>query len=151
MRSGGDTFALREWLAADADARSATDRSLAEGVTCDASGCVTRDANGRIVALVKQPSALADDCRNASLIVTQRQVPQGCTAIVIDRRVLQVRGALALRNEGEAFIVEATRPAGSDRPWARALSSTEFADALPAPFASPRDATPRASDLQADD
>lgn len=151
MRSGGDTFALREWLAADADARSASDKSLTEGVTCDAAGCVVRDGGGRIVALAKQPSALVDDCKSASLVVTQRQVPQGCAAAVIDRKVLQARGALALRAEGEGFAVEAARPAGTDRPWARALSATELADMLPAPTGSPRDATPRAADLQAGD
>lgn len=149
MRAGGDTFALREWLAADADARSATDKSLTVGVSCDASGCVTRDAYGRIVALAKQPSALADDCRSARLVVTQRQAPQGCAAAVIDRKVVQARGALALTADG--FAVEAARPAGFDRPWARALGATELADTLPAPSSSPRDATPRASDLQADD
>src|ERR1700761_1970971 len=35
MRTGKDAFLIREWLAADADARLASDASLADGVSCD--------------------------------------------------------------------------------------------------------------------
>ena len=40
-RGSKDTFLVREWLAADADARTAADTSLTEAVSCDDSGCVT--------------------------------------------------------------------------------------------------------------
>ena len=129
MRSGGDTFALREWLAADADPRSATDKSLSDGVTCDGSGCIARDAAGRILALAKQPSAFVDDCRNAVLIVPAA----GATGLRRDGDRPQGssgRVALALRIEGEAFIVEAAKPGWLYRPWAR-FGATEFADMLP--------------------
>jgi competence protein ComEC len=33
--TGGDTFATREWLAADADGRDVRDPSLGSGITCD--------------------------------------------------------------------------------------------------------------------
>ena len=46
-----DSFLVREWLAADADARTAADASLTEGVSCDESGCVTQAAGGGFVAL----------------------------------------------------------------------------------------------------
>ena len=36
--SGGDTFAIKEWLAADADARDYHDRKLGQGIACDAAG-----------------------------------------------------------------------------------------------------------------
>src|ERR1700753_2323215 len=35
MRSAKDSFLLKEWLAADADARDVADPSLANGVSCD--------------------------------------------------------------------------------------------------------------------
>ena len=38
--TGGDTFATREWLAADADGRDPTDKALGEGVACDPTGCI---------------------------------------------------------------------------------------------------------------
>jgi competence protein ComEC len=40
MRTAKDAFMVKEWLAADADAREPTDGSLADGVSCDDSGCV---------------------------------------------------------------------------------------------------------------
>ena len=33
--TGGDTFAIHEWLAADADDRDVTDRGLGQGIACD--------------------------------------------------------------------------------------------------------------------
>ena len=44
--AGSDTFAVREWLAADADARTAADATLRDGMTCDEIGCVARLADG---------------------------------------------------------------------------------------------------------
>jgi competence protein ComEC len=40
MKTAKDAFLLKEWLAADADARQAGDASLADGVSCDDVGCV---------------------------------------------------------------------------------------------------------------
>src|SRR5882672_4497424 len=66
MRSGKDAFLTKEWLAADADARTAADASLAEGVSCDGTGCVTQMASGALVALALGPEALSDDCARAA-------------------------------------------------------------------------------------
>src|SRR5262249_58110614 len=35
LKAGNDTFAIQQWLAADADARSAKDKELVEGIACD--------------------------------------------------------------------------------------------------------------------
>src|SRR5205823_6547995 len=40
IKKGGDSFAVREWLAADADPRMPADPSLAQGVACDEIGLV---------------------------------------------------------------------------------------------------------------
>src|SRR5712692_7084206 len=40
VNSGGDAFALREWLAADGDARAPKDSTLANGINCDEAGCI---------------------------------------------------------------------------------------------------------------
>ena len=50
--AAGDAFSVREWLAADADARAPKDKSLSEGVTCDEIGCVARLADRSVVASV---------------------------------------------------------------------------------------------------
>src|SRR6185312_9081079 len=48
LHNGRDTFAVKEWLAADADGRQPKDASLATGTRCDAAGCIGVLANGRL-------------------------------------------------------------------------------------------------------
>jgi competence protein ComEC len=150
-----DAFLVREWLAADADARTATDASLGEGVSCDDSGCVTQSAGGTFVALALRPEALSDDCDRASLIVTTRPAPAACAASVIDAERLRRQGALALRRSREGFAVDAVKPKGIDRPWSPAIAgddgteSTILAPRVTAPRA--MDATPSEADLQAEE
>src|SRR5215470_10316612 len=42
IKKSGDAFAVKEWLAADADARTTADPTLGNGVACDAIGCNAR-------------------------------------------------------------------------------------------------------------
>ena len=42
MRTTKDAFLLKEWLAADADARSVTDASLNDGISCDDAGPIVK-------------------------------------------------------------------------------------------------------------
>jgi competence protein ComEC len=155
MRSGKDAFLTREWLAADADARTATDASLADGVSCDGTGCVTQTASRALVALALRPQALSDDCARAVLIVTARQAPSDCAAPVIEAERIRRQGALALRKTRDGFVIDAVKPGGIDRPWSPATGGeSEAASTIVAPrTASPRavDATPSEADLQADD
>jgi competence protein ComEC len=157
MRTGKDAFQLKEWLAADADARLPTDPSLGEGVSCDDLGCVVPMRDGRLVALSLRAEALADDCARVALIVTTRQAPSNCAASVIDRERLQHQGALALRRQGQAqeqgaaLAVEAVRPNGTGRPWWPAVADGGEFDAtlVPrAPASRPQDATPAEADQQ---
>ncbi|VIO74842.1 ComE operon protein 3 [Bradyrhizobium ivorense] len=155
MHSARDAFVVKEWLAADADARTAGDASLGEGVSCDEAGCVTRHRGGGFVALSTRPEALADDCERAAVIVTARQVAQGCAASVIDAERLRRHGALALRRISDGFAIDAVKPGGIDRPWSPAVpgdGDSETTLRLPASAARPAvDATPAEADLQVDD
>jgi competence protein ComEC len=150
-----DAFLLKEWLAADADARTAADASLTSGVSCDDLGCVTQSAAGGLVAQVLKPEALADDCERAAFIVTLRQAPASCAASVIDANRLRRQGATALRRGREGFVVEAAKPRGIDRPWSPAIADESEADAtvLAPRVVPPRavDATPAEADLQAEE
>src|SRR4029077_13054642 len=84
LKSGNnDALAVGDWLSADGDARLATDRALAQGFACDPDGCVGRLADGAIVAVAKNPAALADDCSRAALVVTARPPPPDCAAMVV--------------------------------------------------------------------
>jgi competence protein ComEC len=145
--TGGDTFAIREWLAADADGRDIHDPGLDDGINCDPSGCIGRLADGSLVAHTLAPDAFEDDCRNAALIVAMRDPPPDCAAMVIGRSDLRSRGALALRRTDSGFVIDSARPANFDRPWAPAPAPPKVQSAKAAP--SP-DATPRPEDIDAD-
>ncbi len=156
MRSGKDAFAIKEWLAADADARGPTDGSLGAGVSCDAAGCVTAMPGGALVALSLRPEGLTDDCARAAVVVTSRQAAPDCGASLIDAERLRRQGALALRRGGDGFAVEAVKPRGIDRPWSQASGAEEGDATLSAPRLAPKprtavDATPSDSDLDSED
>ena len=155
VKGSRDSFLLKEWLAADADARTAADASVTSGVSCDDLGCVMQSAGGGLVAQAFRPEALADDCERAALIVTLRQAPASCVASVIDADRLRRQGAMALRRGSEGFVVEAVKPRGIDRPWSPAMADESEADAsvLAPRVVPPRavDATPAEADLQAEE
>ncbi len=146
----GDAFGVREWLAADADARLPTDRTVRLGFTCDPSGCIARLADGKLVAFTLAPEAIGEDCMRASLVVTVRDAPPGCAAALIDRKTTRALGALSLTRIGDRWELAAARPAGQDRPWARAMPSG-IAPSSTTIQPAPRDATPRVEDLEAGD
>jgi competence protein ComEC len=156
MRLAKDAFLIREWLAADADARTATDASLAEGVSCDDNGCVTQARGAGFVALAQRAEALVDDCDRATLIVTAKPPPAGCAASIIGTERLRRHGAMALRRSPDgSLVVDAVKPAGIDRPWSPAVAGDNEAEpTIPAPRAGPPraiDATPSEGDVQAED
>jgi competence protein ComEC len=153
MRSAKDAFLLKEWFAADADARLAGDPSLGDGVSCDHAGCVTRLQGGGLVALTLRPEAFTDDCRRAAVIVTSRQAPSGCSALVIDRDKLHKQGAIALRQTRNGIAMDAVRPGGLDRPWSHPSDEANEAEQnyRRPPLMAPIDATPTEADLHADD
>jgi competence protein ComEC len=107
LRHGRDDFALREWLAADADGRNSRDPSLQDlsrqdlsrhdGGGCDDGGCVVRQANGLIIAAPARYEALAEDCRRAALIITALDPVAVCGAMIVDRRMTRETGAAAAR------------------------------------------------------
>jgi competence protein ComEC len=152
IKSASDAFVFREWLAADADARTPKDATLGEGIRCDAAGCIGKLRDGSLVAIAKTIEAFGEDCRRAVLVVSARDAPPGCAALVIDRDVWRRSGAMALRRHGEQFEITATRPPGYDRPWARAVAAqAEASEPGRATPPRPRDATPRADDLEPGD
>lgn len=157
MRSAKDAFLMKEWLAGDADARLPTDPSLTDTVACDEQGCVTALADGGLVALTLQPAGFADDCARAVVIVTTRQPPADCRALVIDQDRLRSSGAMTLSRNGDRFVTEATRPRGIDRPWSPAVAeeaasgAAENAPRTPGAVKRPVDATPAETDLQPDE
>lgn len=157
-RAGSDAFAMREWLAADADGRDVTDRGLGHGIACDPTGCIGKLSDGRLVAYDVAPEAVEEDCRRAAIVITAKDVPPDCSALVVGRALWRTRGALSLRRDvGDGFIIDGARPENFDRPWAprppRAASgaNSENEASSAASRSPPRDATPKPEDLQPDD
>jgi competence protein ComEC len=147
MASRRDSFALRQWLAADGDARGDKDESLERGVTCDQQGCVARLSDGRAVALAKSAEAVVEDCETAAFVATARNASPSCAAVIVDRKLTRDSGAIAVLLEKGVFVMQAARPQSYERPWTRPPA---IAAATPRPLP-PRDATPRPADLEADD
>ncbi|HVZ53629.1 MAG TPA: ComEC/Rec2 family competence protein [Pseudolabrys sp.] len=148
LHSGRDNFAVKEWLAADADGRTVKDASLKAGVACDEIGCIGRLADGRSVAMALDAEAFAEDCARAAVVVSAREAPAACNAMLIDRNAWRARGAMTLRWTGDAFEQTAARPNGYDRPWARAENLARTG--APAKPIAP-DATPNLENLEAGD
>jgi competence protein ComEC len=119
FKTGNDAFAVREWLAADGDARLPNDPSLAAGFSCDAVGCIARMADGSLASIALGAEAFEEDCARATIVLTARTAPPSCRATVVDRNVWRAKGALALTRRGNAFVMNAARPATESRPWAR--------------------------------
>jgi competence protein ComEC len=144
LHAGRDTFAVKEWLAADGDSRTSKDVSLHNGARCDPTGCIGRLKDGRLVSMALTAEAFAEDCARAAVVVSPREAPPVCAVALIDRQVWRSHGAVALRWTGDHFEQSAARPASYDRPWTRHWPNERTA--TPAP-----DATPRGQDLEADD
>jgi competence protein ComEC len=149
LHSARDSFAIKEWLAADADARVPKDPSLSNGVTCDAIGCIGKLADGRLVSMAFGLEAFAEDCTRAAVVVSLREaVSPNCAATLIDRKVWRAGGAVALRWMGDRFEQTVALPPKYDRPWGRgSVSITARAQ----PLASAGDATPRPENLDVED
>src|SRR5262249_23586725 len=102
VKTGSDTFAIREWLAADGDPRLPTDPGLTSGFSCDRAGCIARLNGGALVSVVRAPEAFEEDCARAALVLSTRTAPPFCrggerAVMVIDRTAARQTGALSLR------------------------------------------------------
>ncbi len=149
LHSGRDSFAIKEWLAADGDTRDVKDASLREGVRCDGIGCIGALKDGRLVSMVLTVEAFAEDCARAAVVVSARQAPGDCVALLADRRAWRANGAIALRLVDDRFELTSARPAGYERPWAPAVLTAS--DKAPARRPVAPDATPRMEDAEEGD
>ncbi len=150
LHGARDAFAVKEWLAADGDARKPTDASLKEGVHCDAIGCTAKLADGRLVAFALAAEAFEEDCARSAVVVSPQTAPGRCAALLLDRPAWRAQGATALFIKGDRFEQMAAQPPTVDRPWARGRpAQVETTPSIRRP--SIPDATPPAESLEADD
>jgi len=104
---------------------------------CDRLGCTASLPDGRAVALVRDRRAFTEDCARAALLISRLAAPPTCTRpLVIDRRVLAERGAVALRADRNGFTARYTRDTGRTVPWRASPASR------PSPVPQPKVVTP---------
>jgi competence protein ComEC len=86
-------------------------------LSCDARGCLYR-ARGRVVALARDESALAEDCGFADLVVSLVPAQRICRQVsVIDRFDLWRNGTYAVWLEARGVRIESVRGWQGRRPW----------------------------------
>jgi len=151
MHTAKNAFLWREWLAADADPRAITDTSLAQGVACDAAGCVVEGKEGDLIALAGHPEALADDCKQAKIVVTAHLPPSGCAAQVFHRDTVKGQSGIALSRTAQGYSMAASRSAEADRPWSPAVTETSRNPRSNSRSQQPVDARPPVDEQGADE
>jgi competence protein ComEC len=110
--------------------------------------CQARRRQNRVLRV--GADAFEEDCARTALVVTAREGPPRCAATLVDRRTTRCAGDVSLSRDG--WEITAARPAGQDRPWARAMATpAETAQPTSAARPQPRDATPRLEDLEPGD
>jgi competence protein ComEC len=88
------------------------------GLRCDSLGCLYQRGS-LAIALLRDPLAMAEDCRRADLVIAPVPVPRGCaTRLVIDRFDVWRHGAHALYVDGDWVHIETVADHVGDRPWA---------------------------------
>ena len=114
------SYSTENWLLADGDARNVTAASDEGAFRCDSLGCVGT-VKGKIVALIRDPGALEEDCRLAHIVVAPFSVGKKCRAarVIVDRKMLRAHGAHALYIEGLSIRTETVAAARGNRPWTR--------------------------------
>lgn len=90
----------------------------AEGLACDALGCIYAGEKGK-AALVLDGRALAEDCAATQAVLALMPVPRGTCrgAAVVDRFDLWREGAHAIWLSDGAVRIESARDRQGDRPW----------------------------------
>lgn len=84
---------------------------------CDAEGCFYR-ARGKVIALIRDGAALAEDCRAADLVVSPVAAHRACRGVtVIDRIDTYRKGGHAVWLSPSGIDIETVRDWQGDRPW----------------------------------
>ena len=116
------SFVAQTWLRRDGlgEALLWPTRSVPVGdsLRCDAVGCVA-EMSGRTVALARRAEALAEDCRQADIVVSLVPVRSACPSagLVIDRFDVWRRGAHAVWLTGGKPVVRTAAQIRGNRPW----------------------------------
>lgn len=115
--ASGQAFLRDVWRRRSA---SLTSGDNAPSLRCDALGCVYQ-AQGRTVALLRDEAALAEDCRDADVVVSWGALwPARCRGPhLLDRRALNAGGTHALWLTPDGVAIANVREERGQRPWSK--------------------------------
>lgn len=108
------SFTAQTWLRRGGQAVAAKNSQF----RCDRLGCIWRDGDEAIV-FVKDPRALNEDCRIATILISAVPVRHGCRQprLVIDRFDLWRNGGYAVWFQEKGLKLENVAAARGVRPW----------------------------------
>ncbi len=135
------TFSLERWMEADGDLRPAKAARGSKSFQCDGQSCIAL-VKGKLVSHVTHPSAYADDCRRAAVLIVNFTPPERCTQpeVVIDLSDLREKGAHTLRISEQGIVVRTVAAERGRRPWSVYVARPETIPAV-APDKEPRSKT----------
>lgn len=115
--AAGQAFLRDVWRRRSAAFASGDD---AARLRCDALGCIYQ-AQGHTVALLRDDAALAEDCREADVVVSWGALwPARCRGPrLLDRRTLTANGTHALWLTPEGVAIATVREERGRRPWSK--------------------------------
>lgn len=112
------TFSLERWMEADGDIRPSKEARGSKSFQCDGQSCIAL-VKGRLLSHVIEPSAYAEDCRRAAVLIVNFTPAERCTQaeVVIDLSDLREKGAHTLRFSGRGIAVRTVAGERGKRPW----------------------------------
>jgi competence protein ComEC len=120
LKPAKDAYSADEWLKRDGDTHTSDTAvaSPADGVNCDALGCIATTSGGLIVADVLRPESLAEDCAIATIVVSAAPVRDGCPGpkLVIETREVSRSNGYAVWLEPHLRYQSVEQDRGR-RPW----------------------------------
>jgi competence protein ComEC len=120
LNGKGNDFAVSQWLLADADSRKPNAADINGASQCDPFGCITQWTDGRVIAFITEPQALAEDCARADVVITRLYVGTRCKGpeLILDGAHFAAHGTTELRLRADGtWAQRVARVEGAERPW----------------------------------
>jgi competence protein ComEC len=111
-------YSLEQWLLADGDPRPPGAAGRDDAYACDDLACLAT-VDGKVIALVRHPAALKEECARADIVITSLAFRGPCpkARVVVDRIDVWADGAHALYLRGQSLRIETVAEVRGERPW----------------------------------
>jgi competence protein ComEC len=116
-----ERFSVGKWLAREGDTVSLGDAAKRDGFRCDASGCIFKLKDDRLLSFAENLAAVEEDCRRVDILIAAVPIRLSCERpkVTIDKFDLWRNGAYTLSVSGENIVVRNALEIRGDRPWVR--------------------------------